>query len=116
MSGVPLARCEACGLVAFPQPSLCSRCGAASWAVESAWEGVVEEITQRDVRRTHAPGGGDAPVFLASVRTPAGPRVTARCEPATRPGDVVGLELEGTTGADRPSGRLVARARPGRAR
>lgn len=114
MTGVPLARCLACGQVVFPLPSLCPRCGAAAWQAEYAREAVVEEVTWRDVR----PPAGDAdgeptPVFLASVRTSAGPRLTVRCGAGTRRGDRVTLATEWTAASGHPPGRLVARGPPG---
>lgn len=86
-----IQRCNACGEAVFPARYRCPRCGAAHWTSEPAEGGAVEESTV--VRhRVGAQGTGD--VYLASVRTQAGPVVIARSDTALREGEAVALFID----------------------
>lgn len=86
-----IQRCNACGEAVFPARYRCPRCGAADWASEPATSGAVEDSTV--VRhRVGAQGTGD--VYIASVRTQAGPVVIARSEAALREGEAVALVID----------------------
>ncbi|MGI9557179.1 MAG: hypothetical protein ACR2N5_04475 [Solirubrobacterales bacterium] len=79
-------RCLGCGHVAYPKRLACKRCGGDRWAEEDAARGVVEESTVRRHRTYEEKRNliGDwlerRPVHLVSVRTSAGPVVTARVQ------------------------------------
>ena len=89
--GVPVQVCAACGLRFFPHRLACSRCGSREFSTVVVTEGVIEETTT--VRR--APGGLPAgPVVVAAVQLGEGPRVVARVDGGTRPGETVCLSLE----------------------
>jgi uncharacterized OB-fold protein len=60
-----MRECRRCGHVVFPPRPLCPSCGAWDWKERLAERGVVEAVTSRKDLR------------LASVRTEAGPVVTA---------------------------------------
>ncbi|HKT95299.1 MAG TPA: zinc ribbon domain-containing protein [Paraburkholderia sp.] len=86
-----IQRCNACGDAVFPARYRCPRCGAADWKREPAAGVAVEESTV--VRhRVGAQGRGD--VYLASVRTQAGPVVIARSDTALREGEAVALVID----------------------
>jgi len=86
-----IERCKACGEAVFPARYRCPRCGAAHWTREPAGGGAVEESTV--VRhRVGAQGAGD--VYLACVRTQAGPVVVARSDTALREGETVTLFID----------------------
>ena len=63
--GLVMSECCSCGKVVFPLRALCPRCGASDWGERLAERGVVEAVTWRGERQ------------LVSVRTEAGPVVTA---------------------------------------
>jgi len=63
--GVAMRECRNCGHVVFPPRALCPGCGAWDWKPRRVECGVVEAVTRA--------GGNE----LASVRTDAGPVVTA---------------------------------------
>jgi uncharacterized OB-fold protein len=60
-----MSECRRCGQVVFPPRLLCPRCGAWDWTERLIERGVVEAVTWRGQRQ------------LASIRTEAGPVVTA---------------------------------------
>jgi uncharacterized protein len=62
---VPMTECRRCGRVVFPPRPLCPNCGAWDWQERLVERGIVEAVTWRETRQ------------LASVRTEAGPVVTA---------------------------------------
>jgi uncharacterized OB-fold protein len=64
-AGLVTRECRRCGQVVFPPRPLCPRCAASDWTERLAERGVVEAVTWRGERQ------------LASVRTDAGPVVTA---------------------------------------
>jgi uncharacterized OB-fold protein len=94
-----MRECRRCAHVVFPPRPLCPSCGAWDWKELLAEWGVVEAVTRR---------GG---VQLASVRTEAGPVVTAVApSPALAVGTQVALESRVGVGV---SGEGVqARVRP----
>jgi uncharacterized OB-fold protein len=91
-----MSECRSCGKVVFPPRSLCPRCGASDWAERLAEQGVVEAVTWRGERQ------------LVSVRTAAGPVVTAVAPDGDlTPGLEAALESRRTAGA-----AVQVRARP----
>jgi uncharacterized OB-fold protein len=76
--------CASCGHVVYPVRLLCPRCAGSSWRTVPLDRGVVEETTVRrrrvreDRREPHGEWGRVEQVGLASVRTEAGPVLTAR--------------------------------------
>ena len=79
---------------------LCPRCSASSWRNVPLDRGVVEETTARrrrvreDRREPHGEWGRVERVALASIRTEAGPVVTARLFDPLEPGAEVRLTEE----------------------
>lgn len=73
----------------FRRACSCPACGGASWGLEPAEAGTVEEVTA-------------LPVPLASVRLDSGPVVVARLEGRSRPGDRVELDAPGGAPVARP--------------
>ncbi len=93
--GLPVAVCVECGHAVFPPRALCPRCGAERWRQEAVEQGVVEERTALQRRAALRAEGDGAPVYIASVRTAAGPVVIARSPDDAPPGAAVRLEMEG---------------------
>jgi uncharacterized OB-fold protein len=95
--GIAMRECKSCGHVVFPPRPLCPRCGAWDWKPRVAERGVVEAVTRRGENQ------------LASVRTDAGPTVTALAP--GRDLDVgARVRLESGVGAGRAGAGLQARA------
>ena len=94
------AACTTCGHVVYPARLLCPRCSASSWRSVPLDRGTVEETTVRrrrvreDRREPHGEWGRVERVALASVRTEAGPVLTARVFDALGPGTEVRLTEE----------------------
>ena len=92
--------CTACGHVVYPARLLCPQCSSSSWRSVPLDRGVVEETTERrrrvreDRREPHGEWGRVERVALASVRTEAGPILTARLFDALEPGTPVHLTEE----------------------
>jgi len=111
--GLVVSVCRTCGQTLFPRRALCPACGGASWRLERAEDGVVEEATT--VR--HAVEATDAPaVVLASVRLDAGPVIVACLEGQAGTGGRV--ELVAVDGAPiaRPREGDSSKSRVGRHR
>jgi uncharacterized OB-fold protein len=98
-AGLPIGRCRACGTVLFPQRAVCPRCWSTDLEETVTRRGTVEQVTHREHRpremRRPPVGGWDdrVVVWLASVRTEAGPVVIAWCPEELRPGAVVELGI-----------------------
>lgn len=97
-----VAKCRACGYLAYPERIICPSCGAADWGKALADTGVVEQLTVRRpvLKRRQLPWGDwldQSETRLASVRTDAGPRVVARVAAGVVPGDRVSLSASGST-------------------
>jgi uncharacterized OB-fold protein len=86
--------------VAYPKRLLCPRCSGSNWRSVALDRGVVEETTVRrrrvreDRREPHGEWGRVERVALASVRTGAGPVLTARLLEPVEPGAEVRLTEE----------------------
>jgi uncharacterized OB-fold protein len=86
--GAVMSECRRCGKVIFPPRALCPRCGASDWSDRLVERGVVEAVTWRGQRQ------------LASIRTEAGPVVTAVAPTGDlAPGLEVALESQLGAGA-----------------
>lgn len=89
MSGLPMRRCTDCGRVLFPPRPVCPGCSAVSFDTDTAWSGVVEEVT------------GRAPV-LASIRTDLGPVVIGALHVDVHSGQRVPLSAVRPAGTGEP--------------
>lgn len=94
-----LSACRTCGRKAFPPRLLCPACGGASWKLERAGQGVVEEVTTVH----HAVGADGVAVALASVRLDAGPVVVASLDGQLSRGDRAELVAVDGAPVARPS-------------
>lgn len=74
--------CTGCGRAVFPRRLLCPDCGGSSWRDELVETGVLEAVTEREVR-------------VGAVRTPLGPLAIARIETDAQPGAELPLQEEG---------------------
>jgi uncharacterized protein len=110
--GLPVWSCRSCATALFPQRPVCPRCWSTDLQQTRARRGTVEQITVREHRpreRRRPPVGGwddRLVVWVASVRTAAGPVVIAWCPEELQPGDAVELGISSgvpTARALRPS-------------
>jgi uncharacterized OB-fold protein len=94
-----MRECRRCGHAVFPPRPLCPSCGAWDWKERLVERGVVEAVTARESGQ------------LASVRTEAGPVVTAVAAGGAL---AVGMEvaLESRVGVGVSGGGVQARVRP----
>jgi len=90
--GVVIWRCAKCGLGAFPEPLLCSRCHGHAFATDTVREGVVEEIS---VIRHMLGQENWQPRRIASVRTADGQLITVGLKDESGPGAKIELYQEG---------------------
>lgn len=74
--------CASCGRPVFPRRLLCPDCGGAEWREEQVASGVLEAVTEREVR-------------VGAVRTPLGLLALARVESDAAPGSEVTLDQDG---------------------
>lgn len=98
-AGLPIGRCRSCCTAMFPQRAVCPRCWSTDLEETHTTRGAVEEVTRREhlprERRRPPVGGWDDRLvtWLASVRTDAGPVVTAWCPQEVEPGATVELGI-----------------------
>ena len=90
--GIGIWRCAKCGLGAFPQPLLCSRCHGHEFKSDWVREGVVEEIS---VIRHMLGQENWQPRRIASVRTSDGQLITVGLKDDSDPGAAIELFQEG---------------------
>lgn len=98
-AGLPIGRCGGCGVALFPLRAICPRCWSTEMGEDFARRGTVEEVTRRENRpreRRRPPVGGwddRQVIWLASIRTEAGPIVVAWCPEELEPGATVELGI-----------------------
>ncbi|SAK75795.1 hypothetical protein AWB76_04963 [Caballeronia temeraria] len=85
-----VTQCTQCGLTLFPARYFCPSCGSNAWTRCTVESGTVMEST---VVRHRAGERDSPPIYLATVRTDAGPVVVARLNAAVPDGSAVRLEV-----------------------